>query len=1115
MVSTPRWGGLRIEPYDPDARDADGDGIVQEGSAWERPVGTRILDELGREIVKGATSSKLLTGATYRDRNGKTVEYTPKGVPDGGELTAPTSALGRMGAPSLRELGHVSAHDLNVAARTAVPETAPEVAPTVSRGLPSTKGGEAFLTGSKRLEARVTDAYGPLRTRDDAVAALTSAYPRAEVATLEAQLPDGPLSPRDRGHVVGLLHASLDDPKTAAVTRISLNATHLGDRPSDTTWGIVDPGDGSLPRIDPAILLNPLAEGLSEDTGIGQVLATLAADGALTPDEAEQFAAIYAATHAQAHANHLRQTFAHAELPLSPDGQDQAWWFQVGKIVGHDFAKLAQERKYRKDPTKLAAHIAETMREPASLEALAGRLKRHETDDLSGRYTLEALAEDRARGLVSPQEVFSELLTLEAAGIDPVALPDSVYEPRSFTANGQLYTIPPPSSSKLTVEAIQRERRFTEPLAELRAWLESDHLTPPPPPSAADTRVGRAGGITYTPPSSTDRDRSLTKAAKDWIIDPSGIRKQAEAIMGRSQQRGTFDSGAGVEGSDVEMVGAHTFLTEIRDRGTDIGMAYRGLDPGEEVAREIAGLQPGDVFEAPLIGVTRERHIAGARFNGERPGGALIVFEDGHGISINAMLPEHQYADEDEWLLSGQFEVVSIETREARLPVKPPRGSALSDQAESIENIYGSDYPEDMDPSTPITVVRVRQKSVFDPDVNTPEIRATDRPEPSRQAELDLTSPTPSSGLAPINQPTFTVDSFEKGIDWSVIPEDTLAQYRQQLQDDINVGLGPNMGRFGFEPTEDKALVTLVRAQGYDVPPTPVSAEEAASIVDAGGLEIWRGLAAASHADMLRNGDYYGGRGVSGGGHYFAVAPSMGGEYATPTAGDYTKTLTKMILRPEAKVANIDDIKALMSTIDNDPNNELLTYDYGHFAIAMGYDAIRVPETEETSEIVVVLNRGACVLPPQPDNDELRSLVSDLRAGRPKAVEQEQSLRELMDSLSTMSKAERAELWVQTLRARREAGLFVRSYEHWAEMDLMAEVQESFQEFQDSPSFRAMSPQEQLTYLESVIASRNDRGLYTGQYSQLATSLRAQIPSARPSVPDDDEDGYDGSGAFV
>lgn len=72
----PRWGGLRLEPYDPDARDADNDGIVQEGTAWERPAGTRLLTDLG-DLARGRTSTSRPAGLRVVDREGNEVPYTP------------------------------------------------------------------------------------------------------------------------------------------------------------------------------------------------------------------------------------------------------------------------------------------------------------------------------------------------------------------------------------------------------------------------------------------------------------------------------------------------------------------------------------------------------------------------------------------------------------------------------------------------------------------------------------------------------------------------------------------------------------------------------------------------------------------------------------------------------------------------------------------------------------------------------------------------------------------------------------------------------------------------------------------------------------------------------
>jgi hypothetical protein len=68
---------LKVEPYDPDAKDGDGDGIVQEGTAWERPVGTRFLRMNGRPIPTGLETAYRPSTAKLVDRDGNEVEYTP------------------------------------------------------------------------------------------------------------------------------------------------------------------------------------------------------------------------------------------------------------------------------------------------------------------------------------------------------------------------------------------------------------------------------------------------------------------------------------------------------------------------------------------------------------------------------------------------------------------------------------------------------------------------------------------------------------------------------------------------------------------------------------------------------------------------------------------------------------------------------------------------------------------------------------------------------------------------------------------------------------------------------------------------------------------------------
>ena len=74
-----RWGGLRQQPYDVNAVDADNDGIVQEGTLFERPAGTRFVNQAGeavRQSFDGSTLSEV-QGMRLVDRRGRPVQYQP------------------------------------------------------------------------------------------------------------------------------------------------------------------------------------------------------------------------------------------------------------------------------------------------------------------------------------------------------------------------------------------------------------------------------------------------------------------------------------------------------------------------------------------------------------------------------------------------------------------------------------------------------------------------------------------------------------------------------------------------------------------------------------------------------------------------------------------------------------------------------------------------------------------------------------------------------------------------------------------------------------------------------------------------------------------------------
>lgn len=95
---------LRVEPYDPNAVDGDGDGIVQENTAWERPVGTRLIDEFGNEIRVGLMSMQRPARMRVVDQNGNDVRYIPT-YATVAERRVSETPLGSIGAPSLAESG--------------------------------------------------------------------------------------------------------------------------------------------------------------------------------------------------------------------------------------------------------------------------------------------------------------------------------------------------------------------------------------------------------------------------------------------------------------------------------------------------------------------------------------------------------------------------------------------------------------------------------------------------------------------------------------------------------------------------------------------------------------------------------------------------------------------------------------------------------------------------------------------------------------------------------------------------------------------------------------------------------------------------------------------------
>jgi hypothetical protein len=164
----PRWGGLRPEPYDPDARDADNDGVVQEGTAWERPAGTNLLDEAGQAIERGSNSSTRPRGMRVVGGNGKPVDYTPTYERPGARAAGGTtvggtvSPLGDHGTRSLKERGVPSVREAAAPQPVAAPPV--EAAPT------------EVLSVRERIKKKNAEVLGRIAERGGAWGRITQGY---------------------------------------------------------------------------------------------------------------------------------------------------------------------------------------------------------------------------------------------------------------------------------------------------------------------------------------------------------------------------------------------------------------------------------------------------------------------------------------------------------------------------------------------------------------------------------------------------------------------------------------------------------------------------------------------------------------------------------------------------------------------------------------------------------------------------------------------------------------------------------------------------------------------------------------------------------------------------
>ena len=125
--------------------------------------------------------------------------------------------------------------------------------------------------------------------------------------------------------------------------------------------------------------------------------------------------------------------------------------------------------------------------------------------------------------------------------------------------------------------------------------------------------------------------------------------------------------------------------------------------------------------------------------------------------------------------------------------------------------------------------------------------------------------------------------------------------------------------------------------------------------VQAGEMELFRGLlddehgTAEQHAEQLRSGDFFAGRGLFGNGTYVATSY---GDAADFSAGQ--GVVVRMALKKRARIADSQTLSAEHAR-DQATLPPALASDLGRYAVARGYDAMQVTGTGD----YVIFNRGA------------------------------------------------------------------------------------------------------------------------------------------------------------
>lgn len=1082
MAPTPRWGGLRVEPFDPDARDADGDGIVQEGTAWERPVGLRLVDELGRAIARGQTANSPIPGLKYVDGQGNTSEYTPtwtKFLGRGGEVLPEKkrkgTGLARLGLPSLKDRGHRSILDMQKPHAMAMPSedlTSAEAGATgrIASFVDSAKrhplirklfpgispesqhtfvGADMELARFESRVRRVTDTYGPIDTHAHAIAAVNRAFPKLRTpfggSDTDFINSDGTLHPAERGWVIGLLALAEEDPHIANAL---VNLTHYGyekevgesGAKAAATAGVnVWPSPDGNVEFGFALTFNSendwermydrFSSRFDDDADLAKIAAQIRGEQPFEPD-----------ADISPQRRELRR-----QLGVQFKREIEAGEVTVEEIEARKtFDALLREKSLyavaQRGEVKSLVSSGDIDADTAVTMVFSG-IATHEWGHLRD-YT--ARMKDHGASLTDPQTTEWLDAAMPATQLidglgDRVAMPEPMaqilLDPEFFTSD-QINEM----QASIARAIIRRKQAIKD---------------------AADTWDQRAdknalheigGGIIGSELDSLDPGMKVFLHSAIEQISEYGATNNYEL---------TAELMVAIEGNPEALLGQ---LEQFSEQSSyfnfskhEIAAALRTLegwlknDPGINGAPKPldTALMPGasgadtPLSTAETVARLKERLHGSQYLNYKIAEELMRIFTKQKGdIDKNPDLftfdldtyygegytSAPRYYESMRKMIGGELtylrQQLAMRERSLQTTISERQLDGPVKQLSSLKGV-NDDLVAIAATEAAITHLEAQEKRLL--------------------ADLDEYMGNGSS----VESKTFTAAQYI-GTDGAERFIAEHPEYTSLVQEDRAKEIAPNY--YYREGLEDEAFTVIVKAQGFDKTPTLITADDADELVSRGGVRIYRGLPDPAMITQLREGEHYSGRGMDGAGYYFGRAPSLSEDYIDkpefrgfekdPDAPPIADRMVEMILPPDAKIINSRDLRAELEAAAQGP----ITEDLGHIAAMRGYDAILVPEEDNphphSSEVYVILNRGILSLPPQPSDTQWREMFDDKMLGRPKLVESQAALSSI----------------------------------------------------KSDPEFLAKSPQEQVDYLRSLIYSRKEAGLFTNELDRYMQQIEDDIP---------------------